>query len=95
MQGDCLVGDTSCLWEPPSAEQVYTYNRHVPALRGPALQEAFELLSSDIGIAPEKFWKAFDSCNCGRYFTKEALHYNHGPLCPQWPYMDVPHDTES
>ncbi|KAF8531400.1 hypothetical protein JB92DRAFT_2825152 [Gautieria morchelliformis] len=90
MPGDRRVGDTACLWEPPEANQVYVYNRHVPALCDNSLTRAFDCLSSGIGLSSETFWQALDQCNCGLYFTKETLHYLHGPQCPLWPYVDIP-----
>ena len=84
----------ACLWEPPSLSQVYTYNRHVPALQGTALDETIQYLCSDIGVTPEAFWQAFYQCNCGLFFTKEYLLYTHGLQCVAWPYTDIPTDTE-
>ncbi|KAF8462878.1 hypothetical protein JB92DRAFT_3068049 [Gautieria morchelliformis] len=71
----------ACLWEPPDAHTAFMYNRH--------LEEAFQNLRSNKGISSETFWRAFDMCNCYQFFTKEALHYVHGPKCPMWAYPDI------
>ncbi|KAF8581532.1 hypothetical protein K439DRAFT_217768 [Ramaria rubella] len=90
MPGDRPFGETACLWDPPDAKHIFTYNRHVPALQGVSMSDAIHMLSSDVGTTSKTFWHAFDQCNCGHFFTKEALHYNHGPVCPMWPYRDIP-----
>ncbi|KAF8494473.1 hypothetical protein JB92DRAFT_3147134 [Gautieria morchelliformis] len=95
MPGDRMFGDTSCLWEPPEPRQIITYNRHVEALRGSDLEKVFQGLHSPEGVMSETFWKAFDLCNCGQWFTKENLHYVHGPDCPLWVYADMPTSTQA
>ena len=59
-----------------------------------ALGDVQEQLAT-IGVSPETFWRAYDQCNCGRFFTKETLHYFHGPQCTQWPYVDTPSDIST
>jgi hypothetical protein len=81
-----MFGDTSCLWEPPDPHMLPVYNRHVPPLRGSELEETLLALRSNEGVDSTTFWRAFDMCNCNQFFTKEALHYVHGPQCPVWVY---------
>ncbi|KAF8513688.1 hypothetical protein JB92DRAFT_3164707 [Gautieria morchelliformis] len=86
MPGNRLVGETACLWEPPDASMLLVYNRDIPPLCGPELEEVVARLRSNEGVDAVTFWKAFDQCNCTRFFRKEALHSVHGPNCAMWIY---------
>ncbi|KAF8508320.1 hypothetical protein JB92DRAFT_2953350 [Gautieria morchelliformis] len=90
MPGDRMFGDTSCLWEPPDPHLVAVYNRHVPPLRGSELEDALAALRLNEGVNSATFWRMFDMCNCNQFFTKEVLHYVHGPQCPVWVYGNNP-----
>ncbi|KAF8525441.1 hypothetical protein JB92DRAFT_2826779 [Gautieria morchelliformis] len=89
-QGDHNVSDTSCLWELPDARMVAVYNHHIPPLHSAEFDNTLASLQSHEGVEPEPFWQAFDMCNCNCLFTKEALHFMHGPKFPLWIYNDVP-----
>ena len=52
-------------------------------------------LSTVQGVDGNIFWRAFDQCNCGKYFMKAFLNRVHGPLCPTWPYEDTPAPLEA
>ncbi|KAF8503935.1 hypothetical protein JB92DRAFT_2970128 [Gautieria morchelliformis] len=42
------------------------------------------------GVDSTTFWRMFDMCNRNQFFTKEVLHYVHGPQCPVWVYSNNP-----
>ncbi|KAF8529969.1 hypothetical protein JB92DRAFT_2859084 [Gautieria morchelliformis] len=90
MPGDRMFSDTSCLWELPDPHLVAVYNRHVPPLHGSELEDALAALCSNEGVDSATFWRMFDMCNCNQFFTKEVLHYVHGPQCPVWVYGNNP-----
>ncbi|KAF8511056.1 hypothetical protein JB92DRAFT_407269 [Gautieria morchelliformis] len=66
------------------------YNRHVPPLCGSELEDALAALRLNEGVDSATFWRMFDMCNCNQFFTKEVLHYVHGPQCPVWVYGNNP-----
>jgi hypothetical protein len=81
---DRYYGETDVLIDLPAPEELTLPNRNIPPLRGSDLEEVLKAMGSVDRVSPQLFWRAVDKCECGKYFTKEALHDKHSKACMYW-----------
>jgi hypothetical protein len=53
-------------------------------LTGVELKQQLLALDTADGVEEGLIWHLFDACDCGRWFTKRALHEEHRFSCPYW-----------
>ncbi|HEV7738356.1 MAG TPA: hypothetical protein VGO47_13410 [Chlamydiales bacterium] len=79
-----LYGETSSLAEPVDPELLLIKNRDIPPWTGMELKQQLLALDTVDGVDQDIIWRILDACDCGRWFTKQALHEKHRFVCPYW-----------